>query len=212
MSTSVSSGLVVRWFLFRGPVATTSILPPLSWGHSVVSAACWTPLIPWMLDDIMNPAFRWTGAYCHLFPKALLSFSHSPAWWSLRQWDLLWLSFQCLFIVKMCFHLRWYLWISCCPWCGWGHLLATPAIPGVAKHTRLYKKGEAQLWYGILQLLCWQLSHSCPEQSSCLFLLQFRLCAPPIADPSPFPAPFGVQYLQRLPQTLSLSTGKHPKL
>lgn len=50
MSTSVSSGLVVQWFLFRGPVAMTSILPispeVTQWSrlpaglHS--SLGCWT--------------------------------------------------------------------------------------------------------------------------------------------------------------------------
>lgn len=75
MSPLVSSGLVVQWFLFRGPVATASILP-LSPEDSSGPAVCWTPLIPWMLDDIMNPAFI-EQELTVLFPKTLFSFSLS---------------------------------------------------------------------------------------------------------------------------------------
>lgn len=75
MSPLVSSGLVVQWFLFPGPVATASILP-LSPEDSSGLAVCWTPLIPWMLDDIMNPAFI-EQELTVLFPKTLFSFSLS---------------------------------------------------------------------------------------------------------------------------------------
>lgn len=73
MSPLVSSGLVVQWFLFRGPVALSS--PSLLRSGSG-PAVCWTPLIPWMLDDIMNPAFI-EQELTVLFPKTLFSFSLS---------------------------------------------------------------------------------------------------------------------------------------
>lgn len=71
LNTLVSSGLVVQWPLFRGPVATASILPSLLRSGSGL-AVCWTPPITGMLDDIRNPAFTEQELTVVLFLSLLL--------------------------------------------------------------------------------------------------------------------------------------------
>lgn len=145
-STSMSSGLVVQGLLFRGPVATASVLllsPEVrQW------SGC-------LLDSTHPLDVGWYHDPSVLLNRSSLSSLSKNLGLSGSKWDLLWGSFQCLFIVRMCFYFRWHLWISCCPMCGWGHLhsYTTHSWCGQAHETTQERSGPDVVL--CLQLLCW---------------------------------------------------------
>lgn len=151
MSPLVSSGLVVQWFLFRGPVATASILP-LSPEVRQWSGCLLDSTHPLDVGWYHEPSVHWTGAHCSLSKNLVLFLSLLLCGLSGSKWDFTLGSFKCLSLLWSCvFTLG-----GICGFRGWGHLPATPPIPSVSKHRRRCRKGTAQLWYRVLQLLCWQ--------------------------------------------------------